>query len=329
MKLADAVEFGPSEMRIACQVPILEDEEGPRWKFRYDRFRNDPMPDILLLGAYRHPSTGNNLVGGVNLHYLDATQRDNLARVLPQIMQQGNLKARYWAGRRLLPDVFDNFYRTYNSRFIRGVQKDTMYPKYGFLKTAQKWLRKKLGGIFKSKARRQKEAEPQYPTDLTAMQDRLDQAVLQLAQEPPIEEPPDTPEMQAARQAFQDFQRRRTMQDIERQEDEPYLAAQQDLDQAYTEPGTQAPEANETQMGVPQQEQGQEGLSPEENRQQFEREARARQQNLSDPNNELNPDVDLEECISYYSPIAGHYIFESPPEFVKVPIRQHENDLSR
>lgn len=313
MKLADAVEFSPSEARIAFQVMLFEDEEGPRWKFNYHgRQVTDPSPDILLLGAYRHPGTGNNLVGGVNLHYLNSKQRDDLARVLPDIMGQRNLKARYWTGRNLLPDVFNNFYRTYNSRFIRGVQKDTLFPQYGFLKTAKKWLGKKLGGIFKSKAQRQKEAEPQYPDDLTAMQDRLDQAVSQLVQDPPPEEPPDSPEMQAARQAFQDYQRQKTMQDIERIEDEPFLAAQQDLEQAYEEPGIQDPEVQETETGL-----GQEGPTPEETRQQLEREQQARQDELSNPNNELDPDMDLEESITYYSPIAGHYIIESAPEFAR------------
>ena len=308
MKLTALTNAGLIESQF---FKICEDEEGPLWNFQYDNWKHDREPQILLLGAYRHPNTGNNLVGGVNLHYLDSDQRNNLARVLPEIMNQRNLKARYWMGRRLLPDVFDNFYRTYNSRFIRGVQKDVLFPKYGFLKTAKKWLGKKLGGIFKTKARRQKEAEPQYPDDLTAMQDRLDQAVSQLAQHPPPEEPPDSPEMQIARQAFQDFQRRKTMQDIERQEDEPFLAAQQDLDRAYEKPGIQEPEVQEIEMGVPEQE----GPTPEETKQQLEREQQARQDELSDPNNELNPDMDLEESslgefVYYYSPVINHWITE-------------------
>lgn len=307
MKLADAVDLDVSEARYLCQTTILEDEEGPRWRFNYANWHQDPAPDILLLGAYRHPRTGNNLVGGINLNYISPEQRDKVARALPEIMKSGNLKSRYWAGRRLVPDVFENFYRTYNSSFIRGVQKDVMYPKYGYLKTAKKWLQKKLGGIFKSKAQRKQEAEPKYPQDLQSMQDRLDQAVMQLAQEPPIEEPPDSPEMRAARQNFQDFQRQRTMQDIERQEDEPFLAAQQDLDQAYAEPGEQPAETYETQ-------EVQQGESPDEIRQELDSEAEARQRELADPNNEVNPDADLEESIAYFSPVAGHYIIEHAPE---------------
>jgi hypothetical protein len=315
MKLSDAVNLDVSEARYLCQTTILEDEEGPRWRFNYDNWHQDPAPDILLLGAYRHPSTGNNLVGGVNLHYISPEQRDELARALPEIMKQGNLKSRYWAGRRLVPEVFNNFYRTYNSNFVRGVQKDVMYPKYGYMKTAQKWLKKKLGGIFKSKAQRQKEAEPQYPQDLQSMQDRLDQAMLQLAQEPPMQEPQDSPEMQAARNAFQDFQRRKSMQDIERQEDEPFLAAQQDLDQALQTPGEQPAETYETEP-PPAYDAGQPEEAPEDIGNRLEREQQARQQNLNDPNNELDPDADLGEAIVYYSPEAGHYIIEHAAELV-------------
>ena len=92
MKLSDAVQLEVSEARYLCEVFVLEDEEGPRWKFGYNGKRvTDPAPDILLLGAYRHPSTGNNLVGGVNLNYITPEQRDQIARALPEIMRPNNL----------------------------------------------------------------------------------------------------------------------------------------------------------------------------------------------------------------------------------------------
>jgi hypothetical protein len=308
MKLADAVELSQTDSRLICQVPILEDNEGPRWKFGYDNWNMDPSPDILLLGAWRHPSTGNNLVGGVNLHYISDTQRDSLASILPEIMQQKNLKARYWVGRSLLPEVFENFYRTYDSKYIRGVTQDVMFPKYSFLKTAQDWIKKKIGGIFKSKKRREAEAEPKYPTDLTSMQDRLDQAVSQLAKAPAPEELQDTPEMQTARDAFKDFQRKRTLQDIERQEDEPYLAAQQDLEQEQQ--GLKSPQ-EQLPTDQMQQPQVQPEPTPDEISRQLEQEEQNRRNNLSDPDNIVDPNMDLgEEVISYYSPVAGRYIFE-------------------
>lgn len=309
MKLADAVEFSPSESRIACQTILVEDGEGPRWKFDYHGRRvTDPSPDILLLGAYRHPNTGNNLVGGINLHYLSQKQRNNLAKALPKIMHPGNLKQRYWTGRELVPDVFDNYYRTYNASFIRGVQKDIMYPKYGFLKAAKDYLKKTIGGIFKSKERRKKEAEPKYPDDLTAMQDRLDQAVNQLQQEP-SDEPEDTPEMQAARTAFQQFQRERSLRDIQRREQMPFDQAYQDIqNQSTPQPTEPQPEPKEPE---PQPD-------PRKAQRELEQLRRNNQNELENPENEIDPNIDLEESIVYYSPLAGHYVVEPAYELVSV-----------
>jgi len=238
MKLSDACELDVSEARYIFETTILEDGEGPRWKFNYDNWHNDPKPDILLLGAYKHPSTRNNLVGGINLHYINQDQRDRLARSLPTIMKSNNLKRRYWIGRQLVPDVFTNYYRTYNSRFIRGVTKDVMYPKYGYVKTAQNWLKKKLTSIFKTRKQREIDAQPRYPDDLDSMQDKLDQAVSDLVANP-SKQPEDSPEMQAATRAFQDFKRQSTLRQLERQEDEPMQQAQQELDQAIQTPGVQ------------------------------------------------------------------------------------------
>src|SRR5688500_6669693 len=130
MKLASASRLTVTESLVLLgDMAILEDGEGPRWSFRYDRFKVDPTPDILLLGAWRHPNTGNDLVGGINIHYLDKKQVDALARALPQIMKAGNLKSRYWTGKKLVPEVFTKYYRTYNADFIRGVEQNVMYPK--------------------------------------------------------------------------------------------------------------------------------------------------------------------------------------------------------
>ena len=71
MRLSDTYNMTLEESSLYCGVPILESGEGPRWKFGYDNAKVDPRPDILLLGAYQHPNTGNYLVGGINLHYLN------------------------------------------------------------------------------------------------------------------------------------------------------------------------------------------------------------------------------------------------------------------
>ena len=97
------------------------------------------------------------------------------------------------------------------------------------------------------------------------------------------------------------------MQDIERREDEPFLAAQQDLEQAYAEPGEQAPETYENQD---QGQMGQQGETPDEIGRELEAEAEARRRELNQPGNELDPDADLEESIIYFSPVTRRYVIE-------------------
>ncbi len=98
MKLSAASTIGLFECRGYCSVLLTEEGEGRLWNFSYGNPRVDPTPEILLLGAYRHPNTGNQLVGGINLHYLNRRQRDALARTLPEIMRGRNLYERWHIG---------------------------------------------------------------------------------------------------------------------------------------------------------------------------------------------------------------------------------------
>jgi len=302
MRLSDVAIATLEESRIG--FVFCEEGEGPRWKFDYTKASKDPHPDILLLGAYQHPTTGNNLVGGVNLNYLDERERDELAKSLPKIMGGKDLKNRYWIGRKSVPNVFQKYYRTYNARYIRGVNTDVMYPKYGLMKTTQQWLKKKLGGIFKSKAQRQQDLKPKYPTDLDNMQDRLDQVVRDLQQRPEVKaEPvePEQPEIRAARDDFKRKQKERTEQDIERREDIPLRLAKHDAEQEI------ADEPPDQQLA----------------RKELERQREKTRQELLNPDNEIDLEPELpepeepeeeppalEDTIAYYSPIAGHVIFE-------------------
>lgn len=293
MRLEEARLFVESE-------PLLEDGEGPRWKFRYDNFDVDPTPDILLLGSYKHPNTGNNLVGGINLHYLSSPQIEQLAKALPKIMGAKNLKARYWTGRELAPEVFNEYYRTYDAKYIRGVKQDVMYPKFGFMKSAKDWIKKKVANIFKTKKQKEKEAQPEYPDDLANMQDRLNNVVQQLQQqgqpEEPLDEPADTPEMRRARDAYDKIQKQKaqrqaglgdTDDDILRRNIDDYI------DDATKD--TEEPERTEQ--------------TPDERRRDIERDRQENQKELLDPDNEIDND-DLEEAIIYYSPIKKQYIME-------------------
>lgn len=333
-------------------IPICEDGEGPRWSFDYQNFKADPSPDILMLGAYRHPNTGNNLVGGINLHYLSRQQIDRLAMELPNIMKAGNLYGRYQVGRRRLPDIFKSFYRTYNAEYIGGVNQGVLYPKYGLLKSTTNWLKKKIGGMFKTKDQRAKEAEPQFPSDLQNMNNRLDQVVRNLQSTPPEEAPPESPEMQRARDEFakQQQDQQRDIVDVERQEDIPYVQAAQDMrDQQNV--ASQPLEPRVVQQQAAQQRQmlmknRVVPTTPDE-----VQAAQQRAPEVSDDVPEVTPDVtpepssapppeeepevdigqerqvksqeienapedpDLLESITYYSPIAGRYITE-PAYFI-------------
>lgn len=79
-----------------------------------------------MLGHWRHPTSGNNLVAGINLNYLSQQQRQQLQQALPQLLKSRNLKQRYWMGRRLLPQIFTNFYRTYRRDVIDTVTPQTL-----------------------------------------------------------------------------------------------------------------------------------------------------------------------------------------------------------
>ncbi len=329
---------------------LNEAGEGPRWSFNYDNYKQDPAPDILVLGAYRHPNTGNNLIGGINLNYLDKAKRDDLARVLPQLMQQSNLYHRYHLGKQLLPGVFDNSYRTYNANHVRGVNKGVFHPKYGMMKATADFLKKKIGGLFKSKAQRAKDAEPKFPQDLAGMQDALDQAVSKLGlQVAKGEEEKDTPEMAAARQNFMQFKldRAKSMADIEQDEDLPLAQATQNFQQTQLQSGQATPQ----QVGpyAAQQVQQYQSIptppSPEITPQQMggaiEQERLENQRELTDPNNSIDLDGDgipddqeaapldqetqryfdeldkLNESFSYYCPKLKTYIIEDLGDAIK------------
>jgi hypothetical protein len=92
----------------------------------YDRWQNDPQPQILQLGSFDHPTTGNNLIAGINLNYLTKKQVDALRKSLPEILKSKNLYTRYWTGRKLVPSVFNNSYRTYRSDAVKKVKKGTL-----------------------------------------------------------------------------------------------------------------------------------------------------------------------------------------------------------
>jgi len=146
----------------------------------YGNYKVDPRPLVVQLGKWRHPSTGNMLVGGINLNYLSDDQLERLRKYGPDLLQYKNLKNRYWRGRSLLPDVFDSdsgFYRTYNQDYIRIIDLGSLRflsPKelrdLGRIGDADKLLDRRMRLLAAKKAKRPvdidpDEIEPQVPPE--------------------------------------------------------------------------------------------------------------------------------------------------------------------
>lgn len=160
---------------------------GKTNSFNYANWQNDPRPLILRLGKYNHPTTGNSLVGGVNLNYMSQSEVEDLQYYLPEILKPKNLRDRYWEGRRLLPQAFENFYRTYRSDMMDGSSDGTLL----FLTPKQLSSYGKFDKATRLQARRDalknldqlppdSEVEPEAPPETP--------------QEPPeLSEPPETP----------------------------------------------------------------------------------------------------------------------------------------
>ncbi len=264
MKLSVAATVAYSGSEKFETIAILEDEASPRWSFKYDNFDHDPTPDVLVLGMYRHPNTGNNLIGAINLRYLDKNQIYQLQKIIPRLNKVNSLKRRYYIGLTLLPEIFENYYRTYNATHVRDLKRGAIYPKYGVLKTAGRYIKKKTSDLFKTKQQKEREAMPSFPADIQDIDSRIDQAVRGVAQADPREVP--QPEIQAAQD------------DVRRQQQEPErsLAQQQ-------QSGERAIDA--AQAAKQQQDRIQQGTAPDPRqlqRQAYQSDEQQAQQDLQD-----------------------------------------------
>lgn len=125
MKLSHTI-LKYSESAECLRRHLREAAIPQRAMFNYANATQDQTPDVLVLGNYTHPSTGNELVGGINLNYLEPHDLKQLQRATPEIMRGGDLQQRYRIGKQVLPDVFDAFYRTYDSAYINQVSPAEM-----------------------------------------------------------------------------------------------------------------------------------------------------------------------------------------------------------
>lgn len=145
---------------------ISEAGEGHRWKFDYENFQHDPTPDVLVLGSYNHPNTHNDLVGAINLNYLDNRDKNDLRRILPDLTRIKGLKKRSRYVREMLPFVFDNAYRQYNINHISNLKRGVLYPVYGVLRKDDE-----TADAARNREKEQADLEPQR---ITAQQDIRD-----------------------------------------------------------------------------------------------------------------------------------------------------------
>ena len=314
MKLTEALNLQPTEALYASGIILTEDGEGPRLRFGYPNFKHDPTPDVLMLGNYDHPNTGNELIGGINLNYLDKHQMDDLAKALPKILEPSNLYGRYWAGRRLVPDVFKNFYRTYNNDYIRNPKKDIMKPKKSLRQATADWLKQKVQALLKTKKQREIDKLPKFPNDLSNLQQRLDRIVS--PDVPPEQPQPDEdPVMKRARDVFVQHKlekERLTAVSEPSPEDEALAQAKQELPTDHShdieKPGTgDTKEMDMAKRNVEQQREIKRSIEGDKKENEAEMK-RGEDRNLGDMDLE-----DLEESIIYYSPIRGRYVAEPLP----------------
>lgn len=91
-------------------------------RFNYERAKHDPRPTVLILGRWMHPRTNNKLAVGLNLNYLDKSEIDELNNNIVEIMSHDNLKDRWWAGYRLMPNIWRKAYRQFDERFIHSIE---------------------------------------------------------------------------------------------------------------------------------------------------------------------------------------------------------------
>jgi len=145
---------------------IKEAGEGHRWKFDYENFQHDPTPDVLVLGSYNHPNTHNDLVGAINLNYLDDRDKNDLRRILPDLTRLSGLQKRSRYVRETLPFVFDNAYRQYNVNHISNLKRGVLYPVYGVLR--------KDDEVADAAREREKEQADLEPQRVAAQQDIRD-----------------------------------------------------------------------------------------------------------------------------------------------------------
>lgn len=169
---------------------ILIEGYGDLISFKYPNYNVDPTPRVLSLGRWSNPRTRKTVVGGINLNYLNKNQFEKLQKAMPAIMRMPDLRSRYRLGAKLLPDIFDRWYRTYDAATIQQPHKDGL--PYGADAARKKPQTKtdKLRKLIKQKRdeRRRKQKERDIKDKRKEIQvGRISKTDPQLDQELPLE----------------------------------------------------------------------------------------------------------------------------------------------
>jgi hypothetical protein len=111
-------------MKISS-LSVINEGYGRVYNSKYSNYNVDPQPNVLALGRWvNHKNT--RLLCGINLRYLSDDQIVDLQKNLQYILSDRNLRRRVRRLRKVLPQVFDRAYRTYNQDHITIIAPDTL-----------------------------------------------------------------------------------------------------------------------------------------------------------------------------------------------------------
>lgn len=106
------------------KLNLIVERDSRSYGFDYTNWKTDPRPNVLFLGSWVHPKTGNRLICACNMNYLNSEQMNRLQTFLPQIFAAGSgTKKRVNDLEALAPDIFDIAYRTYDIKYVAGISK--------------------------------------------------------------------------------------------------------------------------------------------------------------------------------------------------------------
>jgi hypothetical protein len=86
--------------------------------FRYCNSRNDSNPSIIVLHEH------NGLICGLNLNYLDDSDKEELLRVLPSFYNNVFSRDNVTLCETYIEDIFRTSYRTYKKEYMDGIQEE-------------------------------------------------------------------------------------------------------------------------------------------------------------------------------------------------------------